>query len=575
MAAFEARIFQTIEEANEQIRDAFLEAVAQELHTQGGLRASIFHPLHLVEPEKPFITRLIEDNQDKRFSAWLSFSSKKVFLGFNMVLSQKRHFPKGIESSDFEDFMRLRNKSDIIDYIIKNGTRNFIATYAVTEDLLSTTHSKKARAIECIESFCKLFGLDAKTFENYSELSRLSATKLTLVASPSSHVEDSLITAPKLEESAALTADKLEKFEACKKVIQPIREKESDKASIDLAIDKFCKDNNIDYRYLLEHATKPSQSILDAEGPSIEEETSSELGPLQRATKLVRRSLELDAEIQKIENYDIIIKAIYAMKTLQSIEKYESMITELSEKFSLDDVQTRRITTICGYGLTKPYIPMLTSEQYEEFRMRKENFFSQIRHEVYYRVAEKGITTFKFESSIPLLMQIKLRMECIVMVIELAFYNIGIFDDKKKIVYDFNKQSPEKDIPPFLYDYYTKLKELIQAADSAENTDDYLTKLNDEIMLLQMQLAGHSIHNKWHSKFLKDLSEIANLALDKSKESESLPKNDPPSPSESSYSSSSSSFHSENRRRSNDFNASSSSAAANDSRSGFRHSGSE
>ncbi len=505
MAAYEASIFQTMEQAQEQIHNAFLEAVAQELHKPGGILSSIFHPLHLVEPGASFFVKLLDDEND-RFSGWLASYSKKVFSHFNRILSEKRGLSKkktlsdnitpsdDITPSDFEEFMHLSNRDNIIDYIVKDATRRFIATYAVEEALASTIQTKKAVATRCIESFCNLFQLDAETFKNYINLSRLFAKKLSSNLSSSS-------------QEVQITDDLLENFEKCKKIIQPIMENDSDK-------------------------------------------------------------------IAEMQNYVEVIEAVNAMRTLQSIQKYESMVAELTKKFGLDLSQARRIIAICGYGLTKPYIPMITLEEYQQFSAKEENLFSQIRHEVYYRVADKEIAEFQCEPHIPLLMQIKMHMDCIITVIELASYDSNFFNGEK-INYTFKVQSKtqtqEKYIPPLLYQYRAELQNFISAIDLEKDPAPDLKKLNDIIVHFKIRLSDDSIHSKWHYQFLTQLDNMVNSFLKEDKESERRlsSKGEPSASSQSPYSISS--FHVE-RQRNDAASASSTGTIQHDAGNSVRYS---
>lgn len=409
-----------------------------------------------------------------------------------MILSKERILPNSITSSDFEEFMYLSNRGNIIDYIVKDATRRFIATYAVQEDLASTIHTKKALATKCIESFCDLFQLDSETFKNYINLSRLFAKKLTSNASSSNQ-----------ESVVQVTPAQLENFENCKKIIQPIMENESDK-------------------------------------------------------------------IVEMQNYAEVIEAVNAMRTLQSIQKYESMIAELTKRFGLDPSQTKKIIAICGYGLTNPYIPMMTLEEYQQFSTKEENLFSQIKHEVYYRVADKKIADLQYEPHIPLLIQITLRIECIITVIELASYDSN-FRNGKKINYTFKAQPQEKYIPPLLYHYRAELKEFIRAIDLEKDPAAYLKDFNDIIVSFQikLQLSDDPFHSKWHNQFLTQLYNIINPPSEKDKKSELelSPKSDQPSPSLCSRNS----FHFE-RQRNDASSASPTSAIQNDAGSSASYS---
>ncbi len=281
-------------------------------------------------------------------------------------------------------------------------------------------------------------------------------------------------------------------------------------------------------------------------------------------------AVELDKEIAHIkEDYD------KAVEPLEYIDKYELMIQDIMKmgKLWMNYREAEKIIAIYGQGLIKPYVFPITFEEYQKLIARKENCFSQIKHEVYYQVAEKVIDTLEYEPSVPLLMRISLRMNYIVTIIELASYDTDL-KDSSKILYTFNGQRQEEYIPSALYHYRKKLEMLIKAADSMESPDTYLKKFNEEVMVFQNELSdliGESIHYTWHSKFLTNLCVMANSLLEKGKEE--LPSNpvinDQSSSRQRSLSSSYSSFQSESRRRNRSSNAPSLSTVENDSRRSF------
>jgi hypothetical protein len=527
MAAYGAiSIFKTTEK-EEKMHTTFLEAVTQELHKQG-LSSTILHPFNVIEPQTSFFA---SPNEQVRFYSWLA--TNHIEDSFNTALRQKALLPQGIALSDFEDFLGLPNVYDIINYIL-DGSNSSIAAYAVKEDLLTTKESKKDWASGYIHSFCECFNLDLDTFVDYQRLSRLPSEEAKV--SLTGNLGEASYNKLDPQKPAILRGEQLKKFQACQTVLRELRDTTEERIRLDREIAEFCKEYNISVDIINQRAKELPQ----------EEDPSTELGLLNRTARLLKISLEIAA---KIKDYDY-ETAVKTMKAFQFIRKYEFMLNDLRGIFKIGDKQAREIITICGHGLTEPYFIGMSHDQYEKFVTKEANAFSKIKDEVYYRVAEKGIAALKLKPFEPPLIRIKSYLQYIVTIIELASYDCGFFSGEK-IDYSFRGQDQEKYIPPLVYSYYMKLKELIQKADLAKNLNDYLKDLNQEIIHFQILLTNEPIYGQWHNQFLTDLYKAANPPEAVAASSQSSTMRNPSTQSQSSSSSSSSSvsFQSEDHRR--------------------------
>ncbi len=244
-----------------------------------------------------------------------------------------------------------------------------------------------------------------------------------------------------------------------------------------------------------------------------------------------------------------------AVETLEYMAKYKRMIVALMKQdpyrqriFSMNYREAENIIAIYGQYLIEHHMP-ITFEKYQELITKKENLFSQVKYELYYKVAEKVFDALPNGPSASSLMQISSRMTCIIAIIKLAPYDIVPEDSKKTA----DEETQEKHIPVVLQNYCEKLEELIIPVSSTNDSAAYLISFNAEAMLLQnilSDLVGESIHYTWHSKFLTNLCTMVTFLL--GKEKNELPSSpvihDSSSSTLGTLSSHPSSFHVKNRQ---------------------------
>lgn len=502
MAAHETTIFKQAGESSPETRIVFLKTVVEEILEKNDLHCSIFHPRDFYEREKPFFAKTFsyfaEENQQERFLGWLSGGN--ILNRFNTNLCASSALPKGITKPQFEEFMGLRNREKIIDYLLGKAE---LISYAVQEDLLTDLESKKLVVDAYITSFCAKSNLDSDIFKDYENLSHSSAAELKSDSSSSSYLGDVDISRPKFQQPNPLTEKKKEELVKCRAVLQKRGEELiEEKSRLHHVIREFCKENQIDRKILETYA---QQLDTDKEKVSIQEssaDAAEEISfptSIHEATVYVKRLLELNSAITPLK----------AMNTWQFIAKYESLVQELSKEFNIGYRTAREAIAICGHGLTNPYFNPISRKQFENLVHQEENAFENIKQEIYYRVAEKQINALQQGPSVLLLAKVILRLEIIKTIIELASYDSHLFNGEK-IDYSFNFKPKEKYIPPLLYHYYRAIDNFIKTANPGENSV-ILKNFEAQIIPFVAQFAKESgsVHFQWHRKFLTELYTLA------------------------------------------------------------------
>ena len=488
MAAYEASIFKTLEEADSEIYEIFLNIAVEKLHAkQGGIRAPLFHPQDFFEREKPFWERLIhsvtEDDERIRFSGWAPFTVPLKEL--NADLAKKNIFPEGVDLSDFNAFITLRERKAILNYLLGDANRCRITTSAVQAQLKS------------VEKFCEKYELDIDILKNYEQLAHIFGAE----SSQKNKDSFAVITSSSIEISEEMHHQK-KGFVTCQQVLfLDVLKLEEAREALDKKIDEFCVENGLDKKAIMDLAEKKKHDGS---------------GRLGEVITLAGEALALDA---KIEAYKTEIETVKrSLILLRHSEDYEKIVTHLKNNFGISSTFfAEKVIAICGHGLKHPYRLPLTEREYIAFLEKKLNTkLIEIKNALYYRTAERKIFAIQNQPAPNPLEQLRNHLSYIMQVIELGSYETSIFNSEKidysisvekgiKVVETLRKQKP---IPDFLYHYYVQLQEIISKLDFEQeplgvNSAPYLA-----IIRLKLMPQENDVHYQWHYKFLNQLQNM-------------------------------------------------------------------
>lgn len=545
MAAYEASIFKTLEEADSEIYEIFLDIAVEKLHLkQGGIQAPIFHPLDFFKPNKPFWERVInsvtEEDELTRLSGWALFTIPLKEL--NVILTKKNVFPEGIESSDFEAFIRLCEKKAILHYLLGDVDRCLITTSAVQAQL------------QFVQFFCAQYELDMEVLKNYEELSHVFGAEFD-DSKASQYTSSYVVKSSSIQISNAMLEQK-EGFLICRKVLLlDILQLEEQRRKLDKKIKTLCEDKRLDKDAIMDLAKKgysssdglkdvielakedysDSGGLKDVIGLAEEDYSSSD--GLKNVTHLAKKALALDEKIEKRKSEIDQVKR--SLKALRYTKAYEEICTYLKDNFSISSkFFAGKVIAICGHGLKHPYTLPLTEKEHRTFLEKRLNTkLIEIKNEIYYRTAERGLFAIQNNPNSPLLERPRHFLDYITQMIELGSYETNIFNSEKidysisveKVEKVANKVENEvgnkvasemesevenkvntkveilrkqKSIPDFLYDYYSQLQKIKNSL----NFESMFYSAIIDLKLLPPQ--ENEIHYKWHLKFLNQLKSM-------------------------------------------------------------------
>ena len=486
MAAYEASIFKTLEEADSEIYEVFLDIAVKKLHLkQGGIRAPLFHPLDFFESEKPFWERVIrsvtEDDEKARFAGWAV--STVPLKELNAALSKRNSFPEGVDASDFESFISLRARKALLNYLLGDAGRCLVITSAVQAQLKS------------VEEFCKRYKLDIEVLKNYEELAHVFGADSKNIK----YVESFVVTSSSIQISEEMCQQK-EAFLACQQVLLlDVLQLEKERKALEEKIEALCVENHLDKKAIMALAEKNEYAGS---------------GGLQNVIHLAGEALALDAKIEAYKNEISTVKR--SLKLLCHSKDYEKIITHLKENFTISSTFfAGKVIAICGHGLKHPYrLPLTEKEHRTILEKRLNTKLIEIKNEIYYRTAERGLFVIQNNLNSNPVERLRRLLDYITQVIELGSYETNIFNSEKidysisvekveKVANDVETKveilRKQKSIPDFLYGYYSQLQK-IKNSFNFESTF-YSTII--DLKLLPPQ--ENEIHYKWHLKFLNQL----------------------------------------------------------------------
>ncbi len=480
MAATEIALSETLKSAKGEIDNTILEILAQQLCKDSGILSPVLHPAGFFEADKPLWERINSPSRDNIFSAWLYQNITLDNLNAALFEKCRGRLPKDITYSDYVDFMEQQNKDDIFRFLFEEDPFRRSTIESIFQKSLldsSTREERKKKANTRIESFDETFQVNTQTFEKNKE----------------------------------------------------------DIANLDLSITNFCNTHDLPINYLMcfprwledkegfnkitaEHMTALEKKLADLEqqltaitpvlnptGKLIDET----LWDVKTVLEWVKQRIALSEEIQ------LYSEAINTINELGLISAYEQEITALASELKITDVKATKIIALIVQGKTKPYLPILTPQEYQECLINIE----KSKRDLYYRTARKEVDGLLVDPSIPILSQLSFRMRKIVSIIELASYDVGLGGEI--IRYKVDDLEKEKKIPKTLFLYRKALLDLIaKSEDLAVDVETYRQHFNKEMARLVDSLMkkkqmnqdrvalDNSIHYRMHLEFLTSLRAI-------------------------------------------------------------------
>ena len=230
-----------------------------------------------------------------------------------------------------------------------------------------------------------------------------------------------------------------------------------------------------------------------------------------------------------------------AVRLVQNKPLEDSLLyCTLQNMFGLSREDTMEIITITGSAINGKYAPFLAVREYEHLLKTNENDSLKIRTTLYYNIALKEIDRLQSKLTGSIIADSKCVLETIILTIELACYDLSSFWNKE-INFIIDGSMQRNNLPEVLYNYYLKLKYLLDLAnrsdDPVQYKRDFMSTIEPFLAILQQEKTKEengffsknlSKHYQWHivgAGFLYHLPQHIHEVA----ESQTLKKEDQPS----------------------------------------------